>query len=326
MDRKGAGGERSFPLVGIDVSKATLSVALLDPITRSLRWERSFPNTITGVREILRRTPFDVPWVLEPTGAYSLSVAKQARAAERRVLLAPPRKAKAFLASLQDRAKTDRLDSRGLARYGLAVPLRPYPIKSEAMEEVDQLLAARRGLTQALASLGQQRKALPAAADALQPALTALQTQRDALDRQIAKLVATSPVAPLATTLRRVPGIGPVTSAAVATCLQEKAFSHPDAVVAHVGLDVQVRDSGRRVGKRALSKRGNPELRRLLFLAAASNVRSKSSPFKAQYQRELAKGLPKTAALCAVARKIARTCWSLARHNTQFDPTRIYRQ
>lgn len=313
-------------MLGIDVSKDTLSVPLLHPVTRQRQWEGVFPNTATGVRQLLQRTPCAIPWVLEPTGKYSLTVAHQAHAAQRQVLVAPPRKAKAFLSSIQSRAKTDRLDSHGLALYALSVPLHCYPIKSEAVDQLDQLLAARRGIAQALARLGQQRAELPYAADALLPALQALETQRTALDKRIAAMTADTTAFPAVAALDAVPGIGPVTAAAVASCLHTKAFSHPDAFVAYIGLDVRVRDSGRRSGKRALSKQGNPELRRLLYLCAQANLRVADSPFRGQYQRELAKGLPKTAALCAVARKLARLCWSLARHSTTFDPDRVYRQ
>ncbi len=95
-------------MLGIDVSKATLACAYLDP---HLRWERTVPNTPAGVARLLASTPPASPWVLEPTGSYSTPVARQAQDAGRQVLLAPPREAKAFLSSLQPRAKADRPQS-----------------------------------------------------------------------------------------------------------------------------------------------------------------------------------------------------------------------
>lgn len=322
---QGSGGGKESSLIGIDVAKASLSAALVDPTTRRLVWERVYPHTPAGIRSLLEHTPCEMPWVLEPTGRYSLAVAQQGRAAHRTVLLAPARRAKAFLASIQSRAKTDRVDSRGLALYGLSVPLRPYPIKSESVEHLDQLLAARRGLSQALMSLTQQQAALPYAVAALQPAVAALKAQRQALDSRIAALTAQGEEFSLVSALAGVPGIGPVTAAAVASCLRHKVFAHPDAFVAHIGLDVRIHASGKRKGQRGLSKQGDPELRRLLFLCARATLLAKVSPFKAQYERELAKGLSKTAALCAIARKMARMCWSMARHGTSFDADRVYR-
>ena len=123
-----------------------------------------------------------------------------------------------------------------------------------------------------------------------------------------------------------IPGFGPVTSVAMTSRLNSKSFSHPDEWVAYLGLDVHVQESGKRKGQLGLSKRGDAELRRLLYLAALCNGRCKESPFKEQYERELAKGLSKTAAACAVARKLAKVCWSMHKHGTEFDPDRVAKQ
>lgn len=314
-------------MFGIDVSKATLSGTLVDPQQRRPLWTLTVPHTPDGIRTLLARTPHDCPWVLEPTGRLSHGVARQAHAAGRTVLLAPPKQAKAFLAAVTPRAKTDRLDSHGLALYALAAPLAPYPLKSDAVEHLDQLLAARAGIARSLARLRQQRAALPYAADPLTAAIAALEAQRAELDRQIAAQTKAAAL-PAVAELDRVPGIGPVTAATVAACLATKHFRHPDQFVAYIGLDVRVRDSGQRRGQRALTKQGHAELRRLLYLCAQANLRSRDphNPFKAQYLRERAKGLSTTGALCAVARKLARTCWSLARHDTRYDPARVNRQ
>lgn len=313
-------------MIGIDVSKGTLAVAQLCPMTKLVQQTASVANTSAGVAALLARFPAEEPWVLEPTGRYSMTVVRQARAAHRTVLLARPQEAKSFLRSLQARAKTDRLDSRGLALYALAVPLRPYPLKPAIMETLDELLSARAGLARAISQLRQQAQELPAAADVLAAARADLERQRTELDRRIAVLTTHEPDLEAVHRLQAVPGIGPVTAVAVASCLAAKQFSHPDAFVAYVGLDTRVRDSGSLSGRRTLSKRGNAELRRLLYLCAQANLRVTKSPFRVQYERELAKGLSRTAALCAVARKLARLCWSLHRHGTTYQSERVTQQ
>ena len=125
--------------------------------------------------------------------------------------------------------------------------------------------------------------------------------------------------------LQQVPGIGPVTAARVAARLAASEFTHSDQFVAFIGLDIRVRQSGQRKGHQGLTKQGDAELRRLFYLCAQATLRARESPFVAQYEREQQKGLAKTAALCAVARKLARLCWSLARHGSDYDPTRVYR-
>lgn len=102
-------------MVGIAVSKETLTCAVLSAADRRLCGEVTVPNTAQGIAQLLRRPPPRDAWVVEPTGVYSRRVVQQADAAGRQVWLAQPKRAKAFLASVQPRAKTDRLDSRGSA-------------------------------------------------------------------------------------------------------------------------------------------------------------------------------------------------------------------
>jgi transposase len=312
-------------VLGIDVSKATLSCTLLDPTTRQPLWHKEVQNSPTGYKQLLKRTPPSNPWVLEPTGRYSQAVARAAREAGRDVRLAPPKKAQLFLQSVPSRAKTDKLDAAGLALYGLSCDLAPYPLKSEMQEEIDQLLLARKGMSQSLCELQARQQELPRAAAALAPAVAALQTQLKAVDGQLASLTQ-QPALAVVQKLQQVPGIGPVTATTLVSRLQGRAFNHSDQFVAYSGLDVRVRQSGQQRGELGLSKQGEAELRRLLYLAAQASLRAKDSPFKAQYDRERAKGLSSTAALCAIARKLARLSWSMVTYGTDYDPERVFKQ
>jgi transposase len=315
-------------MLGIDVSKNTLACALYDPAQGRFLWERTVAHTPAGLAELVARTPADVAWVLEPTGRYSLSVAKAAQAAGRQPLLAPSRKARQYLASLQDRAKCDRLDGRGLALFGSTRPpthrLPPYPIKTPAVEELDQLLAARRGVVDALTSLRQRLPDLSYAEGPLKQAVADLERQRDALDAEIAAKAAQA--CPERVELQAVPGIGKVTATAAVSRLKSKRFTDPNQFVAYIGLDVAVLQSGKRKGEKGLTKQGDGELRRLFYLCARASLTARDSPFKAQYERERAKGLPKTAALNAVARKMAKVCWSLFTHGSKYQPEFVYQQ
>lgn len=313
-------------MLGIDVSKETLACTLFDPATQKPLWSRTVPNTPSGVNRLLKQTPPESPWALEPTGRYSLLAAVGAHQAGRIVLLAQPKKARHFLRSIQTRAKTDALDSHGIGLFALCRPLPAYPLKSEAVEQLDQLLSVRKSLSASLASFGLQARELSHAAAALEPVIAALQAQKEEVDQQIVQLTATQEEFSIAAELEKVPGFGKVTAATLASRLAGHTFGHSDQFVAYCGLDVGVRQSGKKNGHTGLTKQGDGELRRLLYLAAQSNLRSKNSPFKAQYEKERSKGLSSTAALCAVARKLARLAWSLHKHRTPYDPNRVYQQ
>jgi len=200
-------------------------------------------------------------------------------------------------------------------------------VKSEPIDTLDQLLAARKGMVIAHTALKQRVRDLPSPAvqEKLAPALDTLAAQIKSIDKEILLRTEQMEGFACAKQLMQVHGIGKVTAAAVTSRLVARHFAHPDQFVAFLGLDVRVRDSGKMRGQRRLTKQGDAELRRLLYLCAQASVRTKDSPFRAQYERELAKGLPKTAALCAVGRKMARLCWSLHKHGTKYDPARVGR-
>jgi len=214
-------------MLGIDVSKDTLSCALLDGATRRPLWRKEVKNSSAGWKQLLRHTPETAPWILEPTGRYSQNVARAAREAGRDVRLAQPKKAQLFLKSVQSRAKTDKLDAAGLALYGLCCELKPYPLKSAMQEELDQLLCARKGLSQSVCELQARQRELPRAAATLEPAVLALQQQIKAADRQIAALIKAPELAAVME-LQKVPGVGPVIAATLASRLSARSFGHSD--------------------------------------------------------------------------------------------------
>lgn len=308
-------------MIGIDISKETLDCSMADPLTRKLVWHMTVPNDADGIKTIRRRTPKGMAWVIEPTGRYGQKLVEAAMRHNQTLLMAPPRQARLFSRSVHSRAKTDRLDSYALALYALAQPLKPYPVKSEELEHVDQLLNARKGLVQALTALKQRQRDLPYARKRLEKAVKHLEEQIRAIDEQIASETSSSEEMAVASELEKVPGIGPVTAAAVTVTLVSKQFERPEQFVAHVGLDVAVVASGKRRGELGLSRQGDSELRRLLYCCAQSSTRCrKDQAFRERYERELAKGLSKTAALCAVARKMARVCWGIWRHGSRYKP------
>jgi hypothetical protein len=139
------------------------------------------------------------------------------------------------------------------------------------------------------------------------------------LDKEILSLARSLPEYKL---LRAIPGFGPVVAPYLLALLASKTFRRSDSFVAFIGLDVRVRESGKRKGRSSLSKRGDPEARRLLYLSAQAASRSEG-PFRDLYLRHQGKGLPKIAALAATARKLARTAWSIYTKGEPYSADRV---
>jgi transposase len=310
-------------MVGVDTASNKYDCIRLDPITRKTLLDLTVPRTEEGIDTLFAEIPPDVEFVVEPTGRYSMLLVERAAKVGRRVLLAPNRRAKAFIRSVNPRAKTDKIDARGLALFGLSQDLDPYVPKPKHVDQLDQLLSTRKLLNGHLAAETQAAEGLPLVAEHLKASVAALQARVKLIDDEIKNLVKNDPDLCVARSLDEIPGVGPICAAAVASRLKGKNFSHPDKFVAYCGLDIGVHQSGKHKGDTGITKQGDAELRRLLYLAAMANLRCKESPFKDQYHREIAKGLPVKAALCSVARKIAGVCWSMVAHNSSYDAARV---
>jgi transposase len=89
-------------------------------------------------------------------------------------------------------------------------------------------------------------------------------------------------------------------------------FSSAKQLIAYVGLDPKVRQSGTSLNTTGrLTKRGSSYLRRNMFIAA--NIARQHDPsFKTLYDKKRAEGKPYTVAVCVVARKllaVSRAVW-----------------
>ena len=87
-------------------------------------------------------------------------------------------------------------------------------------------------------------------------------------------------------------------------------------ITQRIGDDVRKRESGKFKGKRKLSKRGESELRRLLYCAAKPS--RSYHVYDDFHQSQLNKGLSKTEANVILARKLARVAFALMRDGTDF--------
>lgn len=122
--------------------------------------------------------------------------------------------------------------------------------------------------------------------------------------------------------LQTISGVGPKSAALLAAVLSRIEFANADALVAYSGLDPRPYDSGKRSGKRRLSKRGSSILRRRLYLAALSATRSK--PLGLTYHATRAKGFKSTPAVVILARKLLRIVWAVWKSGTPFDAARLH--
>jgi transposase len=120
--------------------------------------------------------------------------------------------------------------------------------------------------------------------------------------------------------LRSIPGIGKVTAAALVAYVGDiNRFQSPEKLVAYVGLDCRVHESGTSIhGKGYLTKRGNRYLRHILFNAAFI-ARQKNPTLRRYFEKKVSEGKHYFSALCAVERKLVHLIWAVWARGTPFE-------
>jgi transposase len=113
-------------------------------------------------------------------------------------------------------------------------------------------------------------------------------------------------------------GIGEITAAGLIGEMGDfKKYSTISEVIKHAGLDLFEISSGKHKGKKRISKRGRPLLRKLLFFASINVIR-KGGILHKQYQHHLEKGMPKIKALIAISRKLLSIIFALVRNHSMY--------
>lgn len=103
-------------------------------------------------------------------------------------------------------------------------------------------------------------------------------------------------------------------------------FATLDQAVAYVGLDLQVKQSGKWKGKTKLSKRGSGLVRQMLYMTALSCLRrhNRASAFRAYYDALVGRGLKGKQALVALMRKLLVVAFSLLKSGGVYDPAKVW--
>lgn len=120
--------------------------------------------------------------------------------------------------------------------------------------------------------------------------------------------------------LPTIPGVGAATAPAIFAEIGDiQRFTDSDQVVALVGVDPQLHQSGQSAGQTKMSKRGSPYLRRAIWHAALSAARC-DPMFRAIYERQRQRGKHHLVALSHVANKLTRVVYSVLKGQRPYNP------
>ena len=303
--------------VGIDVSKASLDVAVHRPATR---WtvdytEATLPSLVARLTAL---APALI--VLEATGGLEGPLVGAVAAAGLPVVVVNPRQVRDFAKATGRLAKTDTLDAAVLAHFAAAVQPAVRPLPDAATQGLAAVVTRRRQLVDMLTA---ERNRLSCAPVVLRKELQAhirwLERRIAGLDTELEHAIRTSPVwRAQEDRLRSVPGIGPIVARPLLAQLPELGTLAPKPLAALVGVAPLNRDSGLFRGRRKVGA-GRAAVRAVLSMGTLAAVRFNPvlRPF---YQRLRAAGkLPKVA-LTACMHKLLTILNALLKHQRRWDP------
>ena len=284
---------QTLPIIGVDVAKDHLVIAFADvPAVQTIA------NSKAAIAQWLKTVPAGARLGVEATGRYHQTLVELAHRHGCVVYLLNPKDCQHYFAATGARAKTDRIDAQLIARFIAreSGPLRPYVPLTPAHQGALALLRRRAKLIAVKGTLRQSFAGLRGVGSELKAVLARIDALLAKIDARLAAFIAADE--------RRAE--------------QAKALQ---TIVAYTGLDLRVKDSGKKRGSRSLTKRGHGELRRLLYTAAMAA--SRSHAWRPVYAHYCQRGFTRIQALVILARRIAKTAWSIYKHGSTFDPERL---
>ena len=321
--------------LGIDVAKQKLDVVLLlDPEALKKR-HKTVPNTPAGYQALelwyqqqTAAAPEACQVILEATGPYHEAAALALHEAGFTVSVVNPKVIKDFAKGLGIKAKNDGLDALTLARFGYLIkPARwqPEPLEYRRLTVLLRRLEALE--TDRQRELNRLEKAgvsQPVDADVIASLERSVQFLEAEQERVLALIDDHIEQHPTLCQDRHyllsIPGVGPVLSVLMVALLQHgQRFASAAQFVSYLGVIPTEHQSGSSVrDKPHLSKTGPARVRGKLYMAALVAIRH-NPDVCAFYERLLAKGKSKMAALGAAMRKLAQICFGVIKTQTTYQ-------
>ncbi|MFA6153718.1 IS110 family transposase [Mesorhizobium sp.] len=304
--------------LGIDISKDRLDVHLLPEGT-----ERQYANDASGLRELIRWLAPLAPAriVYEATGAYHRLLERTLGAKGLPLVKMNPQRTRAFAKAAGRLSKTDRIDAAMLAHFGALMAPQIRPIRSDALDALCELVAARRALIKdRTATLNRQKSlTIPLLKRQAEQRLKQIAAQITAIDTECRTHIASEP------DLRRrfdiltsIPGLGEASAFAIVADMPELGALENKQAASLAGLAPVDRQSGQWKGK-SFIQGGRQMLRQALYMPALVAIRF-NQPLKAKYESLRAGGKPAKVAITAIMRKLVVLANVLIRDDRKWAP------
>ncbi|WP_062385645.1 IS110 family transposase [Pseudomonas abietaniphila] len=304
-------------IVGVDVAMAELVTA-----QRGVDKTHCLVNARTSIHHWLKTLPQGSAIALEATNTYHLDLVEMAHDMGHLVFVVDAARVSKYRESLGKRAKTDACDAHLLARYleKEGDELRQWSPPPELHTQLKHLLHRRASLVNSQTALRQGWKDEKDLRMGFEKLMRRFSHLIKDIEKQLKDVLIKSGEIDQVKRCQGIEGVGFLTATALFAAFLRGEFKNVDSYIAYLGLDLRVSDSGNKSGRRRLSKKGDPEVRRLGFNASMAACRS--ATWKPYYEKKIGEGKARTEALTILSRKLAGVAFSLMKKREEYDPTK----
>lgn len=322
--------------VGLDVgSKEIYAHILFRTDSQEIKTKAStkFANTAAGFAKFSKwisghiQEELPVIYVMEATGVYHERLCDFLYDQGKNVSVIVPSMTKNYARSLGKLSKNDKADSQILARLGLERQLKlwhPFSPKTRELRDLtrqyENMQVLKNQLGNQLHALNSGRGGLELIKKQLEELSASVVVQISVLNKEILKVIRTDEKLQAKWKLvKDICGIGELSFAViVAETNGFDLFKNERQLTKYAGYDIVENQSGKRVGKTKISKRGNAHMRRILYMPALCAVKKKESIFAKLYERVFEKTKIKMKGYVAVQRKLLAIIFHIWKKDTPF--------
>lgn len=324
--------------VGIDVSKDTCECnlsGLTDQLDVKVIASKVFPNSAQGIKDLLKwlqkhstAACLILHAVLEASGVYHERFALGLQQAGHCISVVLPNKAKKYMESTGLKSKNDRMDAKGLARMGCEQKLDVWSALNPFYQKLRTYTRLHEDLQQKKTDTTNQLHALSHSAILMKDAVKVLERLIDVFDKELEKTrklikdhINTNKE--IKAKIDMVCTIKGVAMLSAATIIAEvngfELFKNIPQLISYAGYDVVENQSGKRIGKTKISKKGNHHIRRILYMPALNMVTYQVGNMPALFNRTLKKHGIKMKSYVALQKRLLILIYTLWKKNEAFD-------
>jgi transposase len=276
--------------VGVDIAKdsfvSTFTILTENQDVKFLS-TKTFKNNLKGIEkqmlwiEKLKDKNTKLSFTMEATGVYYENLAYYLFENKEQVHVILPNKAKKFSESLDLKSKTDKIDSKMLGQMGVERKLRMWKITSKRLRTIRTFTRERQQLVKESTIVknrihAENHKAFPE-----KKTLTRMNNRLKYISKQVASVevdikkevskdeVLKSKIKKIQT----IPGLGFMSI--ITVIAETKGFAEITSIKqlsSYAGYDVQLRESGKWKGKSRISKKGNSNIRAIMYMPTISSI------------------------------------------------------